>query len=120
MKTPPYNYSETISDLWPNVDFIEIDYKATYISAFGVFEKKGTMRCKPDSLAYFYVDCPNNDCTCGYFDLYPQVSDAIAAKSFQVSGVLSCKGDESKDHPNRCDTKLEYTIAVEYRKDYGQ
>lgn len=113
-------YPETIFSLWPNVLSIKIEYKAVYTCAFGIYENKGSIEEKPTYTANFYIDCPNDDCTCGYFDLYPQVANAIAAKSDKVSGVLYCKGEEAKGHSNNCDTKLEYTIAVEYRKDYAQ
>lgn len=112
----PYYSAFIISDIWADVTSIGISYKAVYTSAFGVLERKDAIRYNSDNPADFHIDCPNSDCTRGYFDLYPIVAQIISQHKTSEIGYMNCIGEEAKDHSNSCPTKLEYAICVEYRK----
>ena len=112
-------YSDTrrIGEAYPNVACIDILYKRLYTSAFGVYGDKDfiPMHCKADSQCAFVIECRNNTCTYGCFDLHGEVMSMLAHHETQREGTMECKGKEAEDHPNRCPCRLEYKITVEYK-----
>lgn len=116
-----YNYTDIlISKFWPKVEKIEIRTKQTYRSAFGVFTKEQTGHYKPDFAANFPFRCINIDCTSKDFDLFNQVSSAIAQHKEVSSGTLKCEGREAEDHNHSCPCELEYEITIEYQPNANQ
>lgn len=103
-----------ISELWPRVARITIEAHQTYRSAFGVFEKDMHGHYVPNHTAEFLFECRNNDCTVGYFDLGPVVSSMCAHNETYREGTMECRGNEAKDHNNRCPCRLEYRVTVDY------
>ena len=95
-----------ISELFPDVEQIDIEYKLEYKHFVGTKVKNGQALYKPNFAAEFYFKCLNVDCTgCG-FDLYSEVASAIK---------------EARDYPNcQCPCTMEYVIHVVYRKDSRQ
>lgn len=106
---------ETIKEIYLDVERIEIDYDIQYSSAFGLIRKNGTATYLPDYAFRFKIDCVNIDCTGSGFDMYIYIASAVGKKQTEVSGSLRCTGNEAHDHKNSCDTKMDYTIRIEYR-----
>ncbi len=106
-----------ISELFPDVEQIDIEYKLEYKHFVGTKVKNGQALYKPNFAAEFYFKCLNVDCTgCG-FDLYSEVASAILHET-TVRGLKQCGGKEARDYPNcQCPCTMEYVIHVVYRKD---
>lgn len=113
-----FNYDPTrISKYWPNVAKIEIKAKQTYVSAFGRSEREMSSRHLPDFAANFQFKCINRDCTMEYFDLFNEVSTAVASHKTKSIGTLECLGKEADDHLlNKCPCTLDYEINIEYKE----
>jgi len=64
----------------------------------------------------FRVDCPNQECIGGDFDLTELISEAIAKHRTSVSGELVCKGWLSKATINTvpCHNVLRYKLSLGY------
>ena len=92
-----------ISNLWPTVKRIEIDYKISYPCSVmsEVLAKQGTAIYKPDFLPKFQFDCINDECTGRGFDLHSIVSQMVAHGETTRSGTMKCKGMEAKDQSVR-------------------
>lgn len=104
-----------ISNLWPTVKRIEIDYKISYPCSVmsEVLVKQGTAIYKPDFLPKFQFDCVNDECTGRGFDLYSIVSQMVAHGETTRSGTMKCNGMEAKDHPYACQSTMVFTIRVD-------
>ena len=90
-------------------------YKCIYPSAFDIRpDEWHTAVYEPDFAANIHVDCYNNDCTVGYFDLWSVVSGMYHNDETCREGTMECRGNEAKDHNNRCPCRLEYRVTVDY------
>lgn len=64
----------------------------------------------------FRLDCPNNECVCGDFDLSDAVADAVVSGQAGVHGEITCQGWRSKTTIDtvHCQTLLRYTMHLGY------
>ena len=64
----------------------------------------------------FLVDCPNNECIRGDFDLSAELASAVAAKRETMTGEKCCQGWMSKTTIDsvRCRHILRYTFSLGY------
>jgi hypothetical protein len=64
----------------------------------------------------FRVDCPNNGCIGGDFDLSERLADAVHQRQTAVTGEMTCQGWQSKTTINsvRCHNILRFTISLGY------
>ena len=104
-----------ISELHPNVDHIEIEYRIEHKSPITVPEVKGKAEYGGESLPEFDFLCPNRECTCGHISLYSEVASMLAHSQKDRSGEKRCEGSEATDHPEQCASVLHYRIHVSYR-----
>ena len=91
---------------------------------FGYFSPKGVARnssikytVNPDyARSVFRLDCPNNECVCGDFDLSEALARAVAARQTTATGEMSCQGWLSKTTIDRvhCHNLLRYKLSLEY------
>ena len=118
MRYMEYRFSDapSVSECFPSVDSIVVDYTITYESAFGCVIDKGCSTYNRESKVVFLYNCRNNDCTGLGFDLFPEIHSSISENKETYSGELKCQGKEAPDHSNACPTKMEYSIRVVYRK----
>lgn len=113
-----YSYQDNrlIGDVYPTVRTIEIKYSVEYRSFAGVSRKDGVLQYDATKPNIFEIDCPNKDCTIGYFDLKPEVKDMIQSRIVEKTDKNNCIGDEAYDHVGfSCDSSICYTIAIVYR-----
>jgi len=92
--------------------------------AFGYFSPEGNTRNREIKYtvnpAYaksvFRLDCLNDECVCGDFDLSEALTRAVAGREATVSGELRCEGWISKSTIDRihCYNILRYRISLEY------
>jgi hypothetical protein len=66
--------------------------------------------------AVFRIDCPNQECIGGDFDLTEEIAGAIAKHRTSVSGELICRGWLSKTTINTvpCHNVLRYKLSFGY------
>jgi hypothetical protein len=66
--------------------------------------------------AVFRIDCPNQECVGGDFDLTRPISEAIAKHQTTASGELVCQGWLSKTTINTvpCHNVLRYKLSLGY------
>lgn len=108
--------NQLIGDVYPTVKKIEIKYSVEYRSFAGVSRKDGALQYDATKPNIFEVDCPNRDCTIGYFDLKSEVIGMIQSKTTEKTGTYNCVGDEAYDHEGfSCGSILCYTITIIYR-----
>jgi len=64
----------------------------------------------------FRIDCPNQGCIRGDFDLSDELAKAIAAHRTTVTGEKSCEGWQSKTTIDTvpCHNVLRYTMTLTY------
>ena len=68
----------------------------------------------PDKVVRLVFQCPNLDCTSGYFDITSEVVSLIQQKK-NGSGVKYCSGKEDVKYCGNgsfCDTTLEYEVII--------
>ena len=66
--------------------------------------------------AVFRIDCPNQGCIGGDFELTKDLAKAVAAHRTKFSSELTCQGWQSKTTINtvRCHNILRYTLNLAY------
>jgi hypothetical protein len=64
----------------------------------------------------FRIDCPNQGCIRGDFDLTDEIAHAVATGQTKVTGELSCDGWQSKTTIDtvHCHNVLRYTLNLTY------
>lgn len=105
-----------ISDIYPQVEKIEIDYLKEHNSFLGHNEKEGKCTFTPQSEMYFVINCLNRECTSIGYGLSGVVGSTIRNHETEVSGRMRCQGSEAPDHPEQsCDGSLKYIIKIKYK-----
>jgi hypothetical protein len=64
-----------IKDVFPLIKLIEINYTTTHRSAFGVNYKEDKSTYSSNNISTFLIDCPNEECTKGFFDLKSEIQN---------------------------------------------
>ena len=64
----------------------------------------------------FRIDCPNNGCIRGDFDLTDSLAGAVEGRQATMTGEMSCQGWQSKTTIDTvpCHNILKYTLRLEY------
>ena len=82
-------------------------------------EKPGPYRriFLPEMRDYFNFACPLRACASGGFGLRDIVLDALARRTEEVSGVLTCSGKRKRRgiEEDCCGLELQYRISVRHR-----
>jgi len=91
---------------------------------FGYFSPEGLSRNSQikytvnpgHAKSVFRLDCPNNECVAGDFDLSEALARAVAAREATVNGEMCCQGWLSKTTIDRvhCHNILRYKLTLEY------
>lgn len=91
---------------------------------FGYFSQEGLRRNQPikytvntdRAKSVFRLDCVNNECVCGDFDLSEALAQAVATRQATATGEMRCQGWLSKTAIDRirCHTILRYKLSLEY------
>lgn len=68
-----------------------------------------TVNFFPGSSAYFLMDCMEDSCTNGGFNLEPIIYTMIKGRQEAAKGELACTGNESSGH-----RRIDYKIAILY------
>jgi len=93
---------------------------------FGYFSAEGVSRNRhikytvnPDhAKSVFRLDCLNQDCVGGDFDLSEALVQAVAARQTTVTGEMRCQGWLSKATIDRihCHNLMRYKLSLAYEK----
>lgn len=106
-----------LEERYPQVECISINYIKEHTSFVSPSVKEGVWTVKPQSEAYFILECLNRECTSIGFDLSSAISSAIRNHESEVSGKMKCEGQEAPDHPEQsCSGTLKYTIRISYKE----
>jgi len=107
----------TLADEFPQLKSLAID--------LGHYNPEGVTRNSQikftpnldNAKAVFLVNCPNQGCIGGDFDLTEILADAVANQHTTVSDELCCQGWQSKTTINSipCHNILRYTLHLEYQ-----
>lgn len=108
--------SPTLSDKFPNLKFLALELG--YYNSQGT-SKNSQIKFTPNlqnARSVLRVDCPNNGCIRGDFDLTEQLVNAVAEHRSAVTGELCCQGWQSKTTIDTvpCHNILRYTLSLEY------
>jgi hypothetical protein len=81
--------------------------------------KPGTMKYTVNPVngkSLFRIDCPNQECVAGDFDLSAEIAATIAAHRTTASGEITCAGWRSKTEIGNvhCGNVLHYKFSVGY------
>lgn len=105
-----------ISEVYPDVEQIQIAYEVEHGSVFGISKENQTATYKPEYTNNFMIDCLNRECTYGFFDLKNEIWSMVHTKQTELSGEMNCKGSEAPDHMYQsCAGSLKYTITITYK-----
>ena len=108
--------SPSLSARFPQLKSLTVDLG--YYNSAGV-PKNSQIKYTPNldfARSVFRVDCPNNGCIRGDFDLSESLANAVAAHRATVSGELCCQGWQSKTTIDTvpCHNILRFTIGLVY------
>jgi hypothetical protein len=108
--------SASLSDTFPQLKSLAVDIG--FFNAAGV-TKNTQIKYTPNlekAKSVFRIDCPNNGCIGGDFDLSEQLGKAVAARSTTVTAEMSCQGWQSKTTVDsvHCHNILRYTLNLAY------
>jgi hypothetical protein len=108
--------SPTLSARFPELTSLVVD--------LGYYGPNGTNRNSQikftpnlhNAHAVFRIDCPNNGCIGGDFDLTDELAKAVAEHRTSVTGELTCEGWQSKATIGTaaCHNMLRYTLNLRY------
>ena len=105
-----------VERLYPQVEQIEIHYEKRHISFLGETHQEGTRVIKPDSEAFFIIECLNRECSSIGYNLGNVISSAIHGRKTEISGEMKCEGQEAHDHPEQsCSGTIKFTINIYYK-----
>lgn len=106
-----------ISDLYPDVESIRVDYVIEHKSDIPVDSISGTLQLTGQSAAEISLRCPNRECTRGEIDIYSEVMSVLCHRETEASGKKHCNGLEARDHPGQpCASEVSYHIRVRYHR----
>jgi hypothetical protein len=108
--------SPTFSEMFPDVKSLALDLG--YYNSVGT-TKNSQIKFIPNlqnARSVLRVDCLNNGCIRGDFDLTKELDDAVAEHRATVTGELCCQGWQSKTTIDTvpCHSILRYTLHLEY------
>lgn len=97
-----------VSARYPDVASIVIsmDY---YKRGPGPAFLKRTVNFSPGSFAYFLMECMEDSCIDGGFDLDPVILNMVRGHLTSAKGALVCSGNDSSKH-----RRIDYQIAIQY------
>ena len=106
----------SLSDTFPQLKSLAVDIG--FFNAAGV-TKNTQIKYTPNlekAKSVFRIDCPNNGCIGGDFDLSEQLGKAVAARRTTVTAEMSCQGWQSKTTVDsvHCHNILRYTLNLAY------
>lgn len=109
-------YTRTLSDIAPSVQKVEVKVSIKFRS--GVLDhlvvKQYDEVITPDKVVRLVYQCPNPDCTSGYFDVTNDVIYLIQQRK-NCSGEKRCFGKEDVKYCGNgscCDTTLQYEVLI--------
>jgi hypothetical protein len=108
--------SPTLSSQFPQLKSLVVELG--YYGPKGV-TKNSQIKFTPNlqnAHSVFRIDCPNQGCIRGDFDLSDELAEAVAAHRTTVTGEKSCEGWQSKTTIDTvpCHNVLRYTITLTY------
>jgi hypothetical protein len=108
--------SPSLSDRFPQLKSLAVDIG--FYNAAGV-TKNTQIKYMPNlekAKSVFRIDCPNNGCIGGDFDLSEQLVKAVAEHRTTVTAEMSCQGWQSKTTVDavHCHNILRYTLSLAY------
>ena len=70
----------------------------------------------------FRIDCSNQDCVAGDFDLSTELANAVRARHEIATGEVTCNGWHSQHEIDRvrCNRILRYTLSVGFGQETGR
>lgn len=109
-------YTRTLSDIAPSVQRVEVKVSIEFRS--GVLDhlvvKQYDEVITPDKVVRLVYQCPNPDCTSGYFDVTSDVISLVQQRK-NGSGEKRCEGKEDVKYCGNgycCDTTLQYEVVI--------
>ena len=104
-----------IKDLYPGVMGGVIEYTTSHLSPFSKNSITHKQTYSPNEKNIFEINCPNSECSIGYFNLKNEIRDMVHHRQTEKLGTMECDGYEAYDHLNeRCCSSLEYKISIAY------
>jgi hypothetical protein len=108
--------SPSLSNRFPQLKALAVDIG--FYNSAGV-TKNTQIKYMPNlerAKSVFRIDCPNNGCIGGDFDLTEELTKAVAEHRTTVTAEMSCQGWQSKTTINtvHCHNILRYTLSLGY------
>ncbi len=110
------NDAPSLADKFPQLKSLTVDL--SYFNAKGV-TKNSEVKYVPNldrAKAVFRIDCPNQGCICGDFDLTDELAKAVAEHRTSVTAQITCQGWQSKTTIDTvpCHNILHYKLSLAY------
>jgi len=110
--------SPSLAETFPKLKSLTLE--SSYFNPHGVTRNR-EIKFQPNlerAKSVFRVDCVNQECVGGDFDLSAALAQAVADGETTVTGELSCQGWRSKTtiHETHCHDILRYKLTLEYSR----
>lgn len=99
-----YANNRSLKQVNPSVSKVDIEYTIHWFD-FPSGKKSHRFTLSPESSVIVLEDCPNKDCISNGFDLSGVITTMLVQNKTEETGTIHC---------NRCSTKLDYSIKIEY------
>jgi hypothetical protein len=108
--------SPTLAVKYPQLKALVVDLG--YYNAAGTY-KNSQIKFTPslqNGKSVVRIDCPNNGCVGGDFDLTEPIAEAVAQHRTTVTAEMCCQGWQNKTTIDtvHCHSILRYTLSLEY------
>ena len=109
-------YTRKLSEIAPDIQKVEVKVSIEFRSGvlFHPVVKQYDEIFTPDNVLRLVFQCPNPDCTSGYFDITNEVTSMIQQKK-NGYGEKYCEGKEDVKYcggGSFCDTILMYSVMI--------
>lgn len=112
------NESDSLAKKFRQLKSLKVEF--SYFTPEGVTRNREIKyKVNPDhAKSVFRLDCYNNECVRGDFDLSEALAEAVAARQTTVSGEMCCQGWLNKTTIGsvHCFNILRYKLTLEYGK----
>lgn len=110
--------SASLAEKFPELKSLIVEFGYLYVTGEGLcgnHQIKYTVNLDR-AKSVFRLDCPNDECVGGDFDLSEVLARAVTARQTMVTSKICCQGWLSKTVIDNlhCDRVLRYTLSLEY------
>jgi hypothetical protein len=108
--------SDSLSDKFPKLKSLTVDFNFSSPGDVMGSRQLNYVVNIDNAKSVFRIDCPNDECVRGDFDLTKELANAVTKHRSNTTGEISCAGWRSKTTIGtvRCPNSLRYKLRLAY------